>query len=139
MIPAAMPPKKAPFGPMKPAIGVIVAKPAIEAVHVPKTDALPNSLMSHNVHVTAAVAAAICVAMHANAPLAPADNAEPPLNPNQPTHNIAVPKNVSTKFPTVISISFLLPTLIAATNAPIPAVMCTTMPPAKSKTPKSAK
>ena len=49
MRPAAIPPKKAPFGPIKPAIGVIVAKPAMEAVHVPKTDALPNSLMSHNV------------------------------------------------------------------------------------------
>ena len=49
-----------------------------------------------------------------------------------------VPSTVRTKFPAIILFSFLGPSVIAPTSAPIPAVMCTTIPPAKSNTPAAA-
>ena len=135
----AAPIKHAPTGPTKPAAGVMAAKPAMEAVHVPRTDTLPFSMTSRAVHTMAETDAESWVAKHANAAPAEAAPAEPPLKPNQPTHNMAVPRKVKTKLPWCILFSLRSPRYMAATSAPIPAVMCTTIPPAKSRTPMSAK
>mmetsp|Transcript_6237 Transcript_6237/g.22513 ORF Transcript_6237/g.22513 Transcript_6237/m.22513 type:complete len:234 (-) Transcript_6237:387-1088(-) len=117
----------------------MAARPAMDAVHVPSTDTLPFSMTSSAVQTMAATDAESCVAKHANAAPALAAPAEPPLKPNQPTHNMAVPRNVNTKLPWCILFSLRSPRYMAATKAPIPAVMCTTIPPAKSSTPISAK
>mmetsp|Transcript_5246 Transcript_5246/g.20412 ORF Transcript_5246/g.20412 Transcript_5246/m.20412 type:complete len:238 (+) Transcript_5246:576-1289(+) len=135
----ARPIKQAPTGPTKPAAGVMAARPAMDAVHVPRTETLPFSMTSSAVQTIAATDAESCVARHAKAAPAEAAPAEPPLKPNQPTHNMAVPRNVSTKLPWCILFSLRSPRYMAATRAPMPAVMCTTIPPAKSRTPMSAK
>mmetsp|Transcript_4792 Transcript_4792/g.20344 ORF Transcript_4792/g.20344 Transcript_4792/m.20344 type:complete len:234 (-) Transcript_4792:133-834(-) len=110
----------------------------MDPVAIPNMDALPVSAMSCAVQTIAAVAAAICVARHANAASAPAASALPPLKPYHPTHSMPVPSTVRTRFPATILFSFLGPRTAAPTSAPMPAVMCTTMPPAKSSTPAAA-
>jgi hypothetical protein len=64
------------------------------------------------------------------------------LNPNQPTQSIAVPVAVMVMLCggiAVVPCPRRGPTMMHATSAATPAVMCTTIPPAKSKTPMSAK
>mmetsp|Transcript_16339 Transcript_16339/g.42209 ORF Transcript_16339/g.42209 Transcript_16339/m.42209 type:complete len:239 (-) Transcript_16339:289-1005(-) len=139
MRPPRPPRHSAPMGPTEPAAGVIVARPPMAPVTMPSTDALPVSLMSCSAHTIAAVAAEICVARQAKAASAPATTAEPPLKPNQPTHSMPVPTTVSMRLPAIRRLSLRGPSTFEATSAPMPAVMWTTMPPAKSMTPRSAK
>jgi hypothetical protein len=86
--PASAPMSTAPTGPTKPDAGVTVARPAMEPVQMPTRLALPVSITSCIIHTNAAVAAASCVARHANAAPWPAAAAEPPLKPNQPTQSM---------------------------------------------------
>src|SRR5204862_5997373 len=88
-----------------------------------------------------AAAAANWVARIADAAEALAASALPPLKPNQPTHSIAAPTVVIAGYcggeirfgkPSRGPISH------AATRADTPAVVCTTMPPAKSIVPNPA-
>mmetsp|Transcript_28585 Transcript_28585/g.80575 ORF Transcript_28585/g.80575 Transcript_28585/m.80575 type:complete len:238 (-) Transcript_28585:672-1385(-) len=136
--PAQTPRKTAPTGPTKPAHGVMVARPAMEPVAMPSMLALPFITMSCSDHTAAAVAAASCVARQANAASAEAVRAEPPLNPYQPTQSIPVPRTVRRRFPVTMRLSLRGPRTAQPTKAPMPAVMCTTMPPAKSRTPWAA-
>mmetsp|Transcript_4588 Transcript_4588/g.8655 ORF Transcript_4588/g.8655 Transcript_4588/m.8655 type:complete len:247 (-) Transcript_4588:564-1304(-) len=129
----------APRGPVNPEAGVMAASPAMEPVHMPTRDALPVSAMSCSIHTSAAVAALICVDSAAYAAPDPAAMAEPPLNPYQPTQSMPVPRQVRVMFPHASLFSLRGPSMMAPTSAPMPAVMCTTMPPAKSSTPMSAK
>ena len=67
-----------------------------------------------------------------------APNADPALKPNQPIHNIDAP--IIVKIGLCGGVKdfgnpLLLPNVKAVTNAPIPAVAWTTMPPAKSIVP----
>ena len=68
-----------------------------------------------------------------------AARADPPLKPNHPTQSIEAPIIVNTGLCGGVRLfllnEFLLPKTIAMTNAPTPAVVCTTIPPAKSFTP----
>ena len=133
----------APPGPTEPAAGVIVASPATAPVAKPTAVDLPTLIRSISSHTNAATDAAICVLMiAAAAPSSLAVSAEPPLKPNQPTHNRPAPTTVSDGLCGSINVlgkPMRLPSISATTNADTPAVVCTTMPPAKSITPWSAR
>jgi hypothetical protein len=97
-------------------------------------------LSSHsaNVHESTAHAVARNVFMKAKAAKPFASSAEPALNPNQPNHSNDAPIIVIVRLcggmlsrpkPT------RLPSTIAPTNPATPALMCTTVPPAKSSAP----
>src|SRR5262249_42161886 len=84
-----------------------------------------------SIQVNAATAVAICVTVIAMPACIPAVTAEPALNPNQPTHSSEAPMKVSTMLcggPT----SLRLPRQIAHIRPATPALICTTVPPAKS-------
>ena len=123
---------------MYPEAGVTVANPATIPVTIPIKDGLPNLFHSINIQTNAAVAAEICVTNIAIPAFPLAPNADPALNPNQPTQSIAAPIIVRTGLcGGVIDFGnpFLLPIVKAATSAAVPAVAWTTIPPAKSITP----
>src|ERR1041384_4722122 len=82
-------------GSTKPDAGVIVPSPAIAPEMMPSTDGLPRLAHSSAIQVSAPAQAARCVATIAIEAREPAPNAEPPLKPNQPTHNNPVPITAS--------------------------------------------
>src|SRR5215470_9991431 len=122
-----------PAGPTKPDAGVIATRPATAPVQIPTTVGLPRIAHSTNIHAEAAVAVAICVTVIAMPACMPAVTAEPALKPNQPTHSSEAPMNVSTMlWPGPESLR--LPRQIAHIRPATPALICTTVPPAKSRT-----
>ena len=142
MIAAKMPKIIAPPGPITPAAGVIVANPATAPVANPTAVALPTLIRSIKSHTNAAAEAPICVLIIALAAASLAANADPPLKPNQPTHNNPAPATVRAGLWGNISVlgkPIRLPSISATISAETPAVVWTTMPPAKSITPCSAK
>jgi hypothetical protein len=114
--------------------GVIVASPATQPVTIPTEVCLPSRICSTLIQVSPAAAAARCVARIADAADASAASTLPPLKPKQPTRRMPAPAIV---MPGLCGGARWCgkrlrgPTMIAATSA-IPAVVCTTMPPAKS-------
>ncbi len=89
-------------------------------------------------HVHIATDAAMSVLTKACAATALAASAEPPLKPNQPNHNNPVPRPTkATLCGTVFSpgANFLDPTTNTDASAANPALVWTTIPPAKSSTP----
>ena len=85
-----------------------------------------------------AEAAAVLVTTKAFTAKPFAASALPALNPNQPNHNKPVPnttKGILCGVGIFLSKLVLLPNIIAVTRAAIPALICTTVPPAKSKAP----
>jgi hypothetical protein len=126
---------------MKPAAGVTVASPAMAPVAKPTVVGFPKVKRSMASHTSAAVEAAAWVLMIALAAPSEAVRAEPPLKPNQPTHSSIAPSIVR---PGACGISAApgkpcrRPSSSAMTRAEIPAVVWTTIPPAKSSTPRSA-
>jgi hypothetical protein len=136
--PASRPITIAPTGPTKPAAGVIATRPATAPDAAPRPDGLP--LTSHSTSsqekAAAAVATQVFTKARAAAPLA--SRAEPALKPNQPTHSRAAPTMVRVRLcgakdsrPKPIR----LPTMKAPTRPATAALMCTTVPPAKSRAP----
>src|SRR5262249_62145915 len=95
--PARKPMTTAASGVTKPEAGVIATKPATAPEAAPSMVGLPFLIHSAHIHPKAAKEAAVCVAMNAldARPLAP--RADPALNPNQPTHNIAAPMTAKGK------------------------------------------
>src|SRR3954447_23772238 len=89
--PAATPMMMADPGSTKPDAGVIATRPATAPEIAPSTDGLPLAIHSANIHPSAAAAVAICVTVIAMPARPLAANAEPALNPNQPTHSIDAP------------------------------------------------
>src|SRR5580692_2740865 len=124
------------IGPTKPAAGVIATSPATAPEIAPSALALPFLNHSAKLQLHAAAAAPKCVATNALVANPPEDKALPALNPNQPTHNKQAPIKLSTKLCGGIG-CFGYPTRFprykAHTNADTPDVMCTTVPPAKSR------
>src|SRR5213083_3072965 len=119
-----------------PDAGVIATSPATAPAAAPRTLGAP--LCSHEtvIQVSAAIAAAVFVTTNAFAARPPAVIALPALNPNQPNQRSDAPRTVmvaswgsmaSRPKPT------RLPRTSAQTSAETPLVMCTTVPPAKSK------
>ena len=85
-----------------------------------------------------AAAAAVLVFVNASAARPFAASAEPALKPNQPNHRSPAPKSTSGTLCGTIGArlkSLRGPSMRAATRAETPALMCTTVPPAKSSAP----
>src|SRR5215472_16603678 len=124
---------KAPTGPTKPDAGVMATSPATAPEQMPTTVGLPFSAHSTSIQVKPATAVAICVTVIAMPACMPAVTAEPALKPNQPTHSKEAPMKVSTMlWPGPESLR--LPRQIAHIRPATPALICTTVPPAKSST-----
>src|SRR5215831_11396584 len=128
-----MPIANAPTGPTKPDAGVIATRPATAPEQMPTTVGLPLSDHSTSIQVKPAVAVAICVTSMAMPACMPADTAEPALKPNQPTQSSAAPMKVSTML-CAGPVSLRGPSMMAHINPATPALICTTVPPAKSST-----
>src|SRR5947209_17056075 len=136
-----MPIAIAPIGPTKPEAGVIVASPATQPVTSPTEVGLPSRTHSRPIQESAADEAARWVARIAEAAVAFAASALPPLKPNQPTHSMPAPAIVRPGLcggPKCAGKPRRLPMRIAAISAETPAVVRTTKPPAKSSAPGEA-
>ena len=141
MTPPATPAIRAPAGPTDPEAGVIVAKPATIPVIAPSPLGFPYLIHSTTIHVTAPVAAEICVTNIAIPAEPSAASALPALKPNQPTHSIPAPVKLIVRLCGIIGEErnpCLGPSTTAVISAPTPAVIWTTVPPAKSINPISA-
>ena len=79
------------IGMTKPEAGVMVPRPATAPEIMPSTEGLPRVHHSSAIQVQAPALAARWVAMIAMTARPLAASAEPPLKPNQPTHNRPVP------------------------------------------------
>ena len=136
--PAASPKKMAPIGPAQPQAGVIATRPATAPEAPPSMLGLPRN--SHSAPIQAKVAAALAskVLTKTNAARPLASRLEPTLKPNQPTHNNEAPIMVIVTL-CGASDSFLkpirLPIIKQPTKPARPALICTTVPPAKSSAP----
>src|SRR5215471_15310063 len=138
MMPAAKPVTMAASGATKPDAGVIATRPATAPDAAPNMVGFPVLIHSATIQPNAASDAAVCVATNALVARPPADNAEPALNPNQPTQSIDAPMTANGRlcggvgtFPKPTR----LPMIRTATSAEIPELICTTVPPAKSSAP----
>src|SRR5438132_996453 len=123
---------------MYPAAGVIPTRPTTNPVAAPTAVALPVRARSRQTQVTSAAAAAVLVFVNASAARPLAARAEPALKPNQPNHRSPAPKSTSGTLCGTIGTrlkSLRDPSMRAATSAETPALMCTTVPPAKSSAP----
>src|SRR5262245_51467506 len=124
------------IGRTKPAAGVIATNPATAPEIAPSALALPFFSHSAAAHPNAAAAAPKCVATNALEANPPAASALPALNPNQPTHSKHAPMKLSTRLCGGIGClgkPTRLPMYKAQTSAETPEVICTTVPPAKSR------
>src|ERR1700679_782561 len=124
------------MGVTKPEAGVIATSPATAPEIAPSAVGRPLRIHSAMLQPMAAAAAPKCVATKADVANVPAPRAEPALNPNHPTHNKHAPIKLSTTecggigsrgYPS------RLPRYNAVIRADTPEVMCTTVPPAKSR------
>src|ERR1041385_2095032 len=135
-MPAQTPMNSAGNGFTKPLAGVIATSPATQPEIAPSTLGLPAWAHSTNTHVRPAAAAPKCVATNALDARPDAASALPALNPNQPTHSSPAPIVLITRlwgFIGIVGYPMRLPRYSAHTSAETPLVMCTTVPPAKSK------
>src|ERR1700691_2507204 len=124
------------MGVTKPEAGVIATSPATAPEIAPSAVHRPFRSHSAALHPIAAAAAPKCVAMNADVAKVPAFSAEPALNPNHPTHNRHAPIKLSTtECGGIASRGYpsRLPRYNAVISADTPEVMCTTVPPAKSR------
>src|ERR1700726_1542915 len=132
--PAAMPMRIDDPGSTKPDAGVIATRPATAPEEQPTAGvALPES-HSANIHPSAAAAVAICVTAIAMPARPFAATAEPALKPNQPTHSSEAPTSVKVKlWGGIGSLPYpkRLPSTKQLARPAIPALICTTVPPAK--------
>ncbi len=125
-----------------PAAGVIATNPATAPEHKPNTVGLPLCHHSINAQLKPAAAAAVLVTTNAFTARPLAAKALPALKPNHPNHNSPVPnttKGILWGVGTFLSKLVLLPKITAVTSAAMPALICTTVPPAKSNAPRLRK
>src|SRR5882724_2310981 len=95
--PAIKPITSAGIGPTNPAAGVIATSPATAPEIAPSALARPFLIHSAALQLSAAAAAAKCVATNALVARAFEASALPALNPNHPTHNRHAPMKLSTR------------------------------------------
>src|SRR2546423_9673895 len=139
MPPAAKPMASAPMGPTKPLAGVMATSPATAPDAAPTVVAFPCLIHSGMIQPSTAVAVARWVATNALPARAPDVSALPALNPNQPNHRMAAPSTTNgTLCGTNASFPHprRFPRYRAHARAATPALMCTTVPPAKSSAPR---
>src|SRR4029450_2484485 len=132
-MPAAIPMHSEPTGPTKPEAGVMATSPAIAPVQMPTTVGLPRVIHSTSIQVNAAADVAMCVTVMAMPACIPAVTAEAALQHNHPPHNSEAPMNVSPML-WLGPVSLRLPSTRHAISPATPELMCTTVPPAKSRT-----
>ena len=106
---------------------------------IPTKDAFPNLNLSQAAHVSEAAAAEMWVTLIAIAAPPSAASCEPPLKPNHPTHSMAAPIITKPGLWGGVVLFRRGPRQKAIIIAAMPAVSCTTIPPAKSTTPTSPK
>ena len=114
----------------------MATSPATAPEMPPSILGLPDFNHSAAIHPKAAVAVAKWVATNALEASPLAAVALPALNPNQPTHSKQAPITLSTRlcgFMASCGYPSRFPRYNAQTSADTPEVMCTTVPPAKSK------
>jgi hypothetical protein len=107
-------------------------------VTTPRALGLPKRIHSMAIQVMAPVAAEMWVTSMAMAASPLAARALPPLKPNQPTQSMPAPVTVMVMLCGIMGVSGKPrrgPSTRAATSEATPAVMCTTVPPAKSYSP----
>src|SRR6186997_1670939 len=122
-----------------PAAGVIATSPATAPIAAPSTEGVPRCSQEIVTHVIAAIAAAVFVVTKAVAARPFAPRADPALKPNQPNHSRPAPRTViGTSCGSVAGAMRPLrrPMNSAATRAATPLARWTTVPPAKSRTPR---
>src|SRR5215831_714611 len=125
-----------------PAAGVTVARPATAPVSAPVMLGLPSRHHASASQVTIPAAAAVLVFTKATAATPLAASALPPLKPNQPNQSSPAPsatKGMLCDATFSPGASARLPTTKIEASAAMPALKCTTMPPAKSITPHWAR
>ena len=123
---------------MYPAAGVMPTSPTTRPVAAPTAVTLPDRTRSRHAHVTSAMAAAVLVLVNASAARPLAARAEPALKPNHPNHKSPAPSSTSGTLCGTMAVRLKSrrgPSIRAATSADTPALMCTTVPPAKSSAP----
>src|SRR4029453_7688330 len=125
--------------PTKPAHGVNATNPATNPEAAPRVVAWPVRSRSTTNQPSIAAAAAMCVFTSAWAAMPSPLSADPALNPNQPNHRMPAPMSVNGS--ACGGIGWLgqplrFPRMNTAARAAIPALMCTTVPPAKSSAPR---
>jgi len=136
--PAARPITNAPGMPTLPAAGVIATRPATAPEAAPSIEGLPLNSHSPSDQESTAQAVARKVFRNASAAELPASSADPALKPNQPTQRSDAPIIVSGRLWGDIASRpkpIRLPARYAPTRPATPALMCTTVPPAKSSAP----
>src|ERR1700733_13758346 len=124
------------MGATNPAAGVMATKPATAPEIAPRALARPFLSHSARLQLIAAAAVAKCVATNALVARDDAAKALPALNPNHPTHSRQAPMKLNTRlcgFMATVGYPTRFPKYSAHTSADTPDVMCTTVPPAKSK------
>src|SRR5208282_5783839 len=110
----------------KPEAGVMATKPAAAPEAAPTIVGLPVKIHSHTAQPMAAAAVAVLVTTKALVARAPAETAEPALNPNQPNHKRLAPIiTYGTLCIPGLSVPMRLPKNKAVTNPAKPAFMCT--------------
>ena len=138
-----MPMAKAPRMSVEPAAGVMATSPATAPVHAPTVVGFLLHVQSIIIQVTAAVAAATCVTRKALAASPSAPSPLPALNPNHPSQRNDMPMNTNVMLCGMMGCplrqSSRLPIMRHMMNADMPALMCTTVPPAKSMAPISCR
>ena len=140
--PAPNPIMIAGIAPTKPAAGVMATRPATAPVAAPTALGFPATHQDSINQVTIAVAAAVFVTTKAFTAVASAANALPALKPNHPNHSRLAPSTTIGTLAGPIGCwrnPTLFPTTKAAAKAPNPALICTTVPPAKSNAGASLK
>src|SRR5438046_3043465 len=131
-----MPMASAGIGPTNPAAGVIATSPATAPEIAPSALARPFLIHSAALQLSAAAAAAKCVATKALVASELDASALPALHPNHPTHNKQAPIKLSTRLCGGIGCfgnPIRFPRYSAQTSADTPDEICTTVPPAKSR------
>src|ERR1700730_1265789 len=124
------------MGATNPAAGVIATNTATAPEIAPSALARPFLTHSATLQLNAAAAAAKCVATNALVASGLEAKALPALNPNHPTHNKHAPIKLRTKLcggMGCLGNPVRLPKYNAHTKADTPELMCTTVPPAKSR------
>src|ERR1700682_1393568 len=123
------------MGATNPAAGVMATSPATAPEIAPSALARPFLIHSAALQLSAAAAAAKCVATNALVASEFDASALPALNPNHPTHSKQAPMKLSTRLCGGIGCfgyPVRLPRYSAHTSAETPELICTTVPPAKS-------
>ncbi len=106
-------------------------------MQAPRADGLLLVSPSRHIQVSMLAADAMCVVAKAFTAVVLAPRADPALNPNHPNHSIPVPKITYGMLAGWCGFLWFFrgPSASAPASAASPALMCTTVPPAKSSTP----